>query len=78
MTTGEKTLERMRRNPRDWRIEQLEAVAARHGLKVRRPGGSHVIFQKDGCPIEVSVPARKPIKPVYVMHLVALIDWRQE
>ena len=68
----------MRANPRDWRIEQLVAVAVKFGLKVRRPRGSHVIFQKDGCPIEVSVPAHKLIKPVYVTQFVALIDWRSQ
>jgi len=26
----------MRNNPRDWRIEQLESVAAHAGLKVRK------------------------------------------
>lgn len=68
----------MRNDPRDWRIEQLEAVAAHIGLKIRKPGGSHVVFQKDDCPIEVTVPARKPIKAVYVMQFLALIDWRPE
>lgn len=77
MSQLEKLLAHMRHNPRDWRIEQLEAIAAQTGMKIRRTGGSHVIFQKDGCPLEVSVPARKPIKPIYVMHFIALIDWRQ-
>ena len=77
MSQLEKLLAQMRHNPRDWQIEQLEAIAAQKGMKIRRTGGSHVIFQKDGCPLEVSVPARKPIKPVYVTHFIALIDWRQ-
>ena len=75
MTNHEKTLTAMRNNPRDWRIADLEAVAARCGLRVRKPGGSHVIFQKDGCPLEVSVPAHRPIKAVYVTQLMALIEW---
>ena len=68
----------MRANPRDWRIEDLEAAARRLGLMVRKPGGSHVIFQKSGCSLEVSVPARKPIKPVYVRRLIDLIDAEAE
>ena len=64
MTKADKTLDQMRANPRDWRIADLEAVAKRQGLTVRKPGGSHVIFQKPGCPLEVSIPAHKPIKPV--------------
>jgi hypothetical protein len=66
----------MRRNPRDWRIEELEAVAVRAGLMVRKLGGSHVVFQREGCPLEVSVPAHKPIKPVYLTQFLALLDWR--
>lgn len=76
MSTHQKTLAAMRNNPRDWRIEQLEAIAAHLGIVVRKSGGSHVVFQKAGCPLEVTVPAHKPIKPVYVMQLLKLIDWR--
>ena len=78
MTKADKTLDQMRGNPRDWRIEDLEAAARRLGLMVRKPGGSHVIFQKSGCSLEVSVPARKPIKPVYVRRLIDLIDAEAE
>jgi hypothetical protein len=77
MSKADKTLNKMRVNPRDWRIEDLEALARRHGLTVRKPNGSHVIFQKSGCALEVSVPAHKPIKPVYVLRLIELIEARQ-
>jgi len=73
-----KAITATRNNPRDWRIEQIESVAASAGLKVRKNGGSHVVIQRDGCPLEVCVPARKPIKAVYVVQLLALIDWRLE
>ncbi|MBZ4194808.1 MAG: type II toxin-antitoxin system HicA family toxin [Candidatus Contendobacter sp.] len=74
MSKADKTLDKMRATPRDWRIEDLESVAKHHGLTVRKPGGSHVIFQKPGIALEVSVPAHKPIKPVYVRRLIELID----
>lgn len=74
MTAAEKQLARMRNNPRGWLIGELETVAQRHGLTVRKPNGSHVIFQKPGCPLEVSVPAHKPIKPVYIRQFLVLID----
>ena len=74
MSKADKTLDKMRPGPRDWRIEDLEVVARRHGLTVRKPGGSHAIFQKQGVALEVSVPAHKPIKPVYVRRLIELID----
>lgn len=76
MSKQDKSLQALRVNPRDWRIEQLEALARHLGLKVRKPGGSHVVFQKDDCPLEVSVPAHRPIKPVYIAQFLALIDWK--
>lgn len=35
MARGDKTLARMRANPRDWRIANLEAVAAASGVNIR-------------------------------------------
>ena len=78
MSKHDKTIAAMRNNPLDWRMEQIESVAAHVGLKVRKNGGSHVVFQRDGCPLEACVPARKPIKPVYVVQFLALIDWSPE
>ena len=63
----------MRNNPRDWRIEDLISLADRYGLDYRQPGTSHVTFRaKSGE--KVTVPAHKPIKPVYIKMFVALID----
>jgi hypothetical protein len=44
MSKAEKLLAKMRANPKDWRIEDLEAVAKRHGIEVRKTGGSHFVF----------------------------------
>jgi len=74
MSRQEKLLARMRRNPRgDWRIEQLEAIADHHGITYRQPGTSHVIFAPPGRNV-LSVPAHRPIKPVYARKFVAMID----
>jgi hypothetical protein len=32
MSTAEKTLEKMRRNPRDWRIEDVMVIARKYNL----------------------------------------------
>jgi hypothetical protein len=74
MTRQDKLLARMRRNPGgDWRIEQLKVVADHHGIPYRQPGTSHVIFAPPGGNV-LSVPARRPIKPVYIRQFVAMID----
>jgi predicted RNA binding protein YcfA (HicA-like mRNA interferase family) len=75
MARRDKIIEQMRRNPKgDWRIEDLETVARSQGINVRRPPGSHVVFEHPGSAEALSVPARRPIKPVYVRRFVALID----
>jgi hypothetical protein len=74
MTRDEKLLERMRRNPRDWRMESLEAVARRYGMEVHNTGGSHFIFLRVDSEIAVSIRFNPPIKPVCVAQFLALID----
>ena len=64
----------MRRNPRDWRIGDLVSLALRHGLEVRKPGGSHAVFFHRSTGRQLSVPAKRPIKPVYVEAFIALLD----
>jgi hypothetical protein len=74
MSTAEKLLDRMRKNPRDWRIEDVITVAKRYNLLMRAEGGSHYVFGFSGIKESVSVPACKPIKPVYIKQFVELID----
>lgn len=72
---AEKTLTAMRENPRaDWRIGQLESVAKAFGVNVRKSGGSYVVFEHRSSIEALSVPARRPIKPIYVQRFVLLID----
>ncbi|MCP4696502.1 MAG: type II toxin-antitoxin system HicA family toxin [Gammaproteobacteria bacterium] len=67
-------LDRMRNNPRDWQIESLESIALKFGMKVRKSGGSHVVFMHKDSPIAVTVPAHRPIKPAYIRQFLSLID----
>lgn len=74
MTTADKTVDRMRNNPRDWKIDDLLTVAERHGIVVRNSGGSHHVFFAPGVTESLCVPAHRPIKPVYVKRFIAMID----
>jgi len=73
MTAAAKILGRMRNNPTGWRIEDLKTVAARFKIECRQPGTSHVTF-RDPSGAKLTVPARRPIKPVYVKKFLELID----
>jgi hypothetical protein len=70
MARQDKVLARMRRHPRgDWRIEQLKAIADQHDIPFRQPGSSHAPGRN-----VLSVPAHRPIKPVYIRQFIAVID----
>ena len=76
MAAASKTLQKMRRNQTGWRIDQLQSVAAENGVGWRTPGhgGSHVILSASGVREIASIPAKRPIKPVYIRQFLALID----
>ena len=73
MTAAAKILGRMRNNPTGWRIEDLKTVAARFNIQYRQPGTSHVTFRHP-TGAKLTVPERRPIKPVYVKKFLELID----
>jgi hypothetical protein len=69
-----KLLMKMRRNPRgDWTIEDFKAIAAHYQIEWRNPAGSHVVFVSASGAV-LTVPARRPIKPIYVKMFVEMID----
>lgn len=75
MARGDKMLERMRANPRDWRIEDVSVVCAAFGVACTPPRkGSHYKVKHESQAQVLTVPAARPIKPVYVQALVAFID----
>jgi hypothetical protein len=65
-----KTLERMGNNPRDWTINDLKTLA---NMDWRQPGTSHVTFSYPGL-APLTVPSHKPVKPIYVMRFLDLLD----
>lgn len=70
-------IDRMRRNPlADWRIEDIILVCREHGLKCEPPrgGGSHYKVAHDRVREIVTIPYKRPIKPVYIRKLVKLVD----
>ena len=74
MTTADKTLDRMRNNPQDWRVDDLLSVAGRCDIEVHNNGGSHSVFSATGITESLCVPAHRPIKPIYVKRFILMID----
>jgi len=70
-------LDRMRRNPAsDWKIRDIESVCTTHGVSCLPPrgGGSHYKISHPGQSEILTVPFRRPVKPVYIRKLVRFID----
>lgn len=74
MSKRAKLLEAMRNNPRDWRIEDLITVARQFEIECRSHGGSHHVFSYPGVEVDLSVPAHRPIKPIYIRQFLLLVD----
>ena len=73
MNTATKLLVAMRRNPLDWQLSELQTVAKQRGIDWRHDGSSHCVFiRADGRTLPV--PARRPIKPIYVKKFLELIE----
>jgi hypothetical protein len=67
----------MRASPRaGWTISDVEAVCAAFGVACWPPrgGGSHYKISHRGMREILTIPARRPIKPIYVRKLIAFID----
>lgn len=76
MSQAEKLLATMRRNPRgDWTINDVRSVCARFDIDFDFPRrGSHCKLSHPSIPGRLTVPARRPIKPIYIMLLLDMIN----
>ena len=73
VSNAAKLIAQMRRNPRDWRIEDLKVIAGRFSIDHDQHGTSHVVFRHSVAG-RLSVPAHRPVKPVYVRLFMDFID----
>jgi hypothetical protein len=73
MNSAAKLLVAMRRNALDWKISDLQVVARQHQIDWRHQKSSHCVFvREDGRTL--SVPAHRPIKPIYIHKFIELVD----
>ena len=70
-------LAQMRANPKgNWRIQDVVAVCAEHGLQCSPPRGgcSHYKVGHPAVPEMLSIPFARPIKSVYIRKFVQMVD----
>jgi hypothetical protein len=71
-----KLLAAMRSNPAgDWQIGDVARLCRRFGLECQAPrGGDHYKVSHPAIADILTIPAQKPIKPIYIQRLVRFID----
>jgi len=76
MAKKKSLLEQMRNNPRnDWQIADIQKLCNEYGLKMDSPqNGSHYRIHSDYIYDILIVPAKRPIKSIYIKRLVTYID----
>ena len=75
MAKRDKLLQRMRDNPRDWTIGDVETLCNGFGITCKKPPrGSHYGVSHETQKEILTVPFDRPIKQVYIRKLVAFVD----
>jgi hypothetical protein len=77
MAKTDKRLIRMRQNPAgDWTIEDITRLCSVLGWQCLPPtgGGSHWKVTAPGAEVILTIPAKRPIKPVYIRKLLAMAE----
>ena len=77
MTKSDKLLTRMRQNPAgDWTIGDIERVCAGLGWLCLPPsgGGSHWKVAAPDDDTILTLPAKRPVKPIYIRKLLAMME----
>ncbi len=68
-------LEGMSADPRDWRIEDIEKVCCDEGITCSPPKrGDHYKISHPSQVEILTVPAKRPILPVYVRKLIGFVE----
>lgn len=80
MAKADKLLAAMRNNPEgDWTIEDVATLCRAWGVACKAPSsGSHYKLRHPAVLGRLTIPARKPIKRVYIVELIKLIDKVQQ
>jgi predicted RNA binding protein YcfA (HicA-like mRNA interferase family) len=79
MARGDKLVEAMRNNPRDWAIEDIQRACKAAGLACDTPKrGSHYKIGHAQLATILTVPYNRPIKPIYIRELIKMIDQMED
>ena len=73
MATDDKRLDALRRNPRDVRSDELDAVLVGAGFRSRQRGTSHKVYSRGA--VTLVIPQHRPyLKAVYVRQALQVLE----
>ncbi len=84
MVRPSKRLQKLRQNPKNVSLHELQQVLEDFGFQIDRVSGSHYIFRAKiaGRVWRLTIPHHKPIKTIYVKQAIIAIDeiiqWQDE
>ena len=74
LSKRDKLLNRMQNNPKgDWKIDNLKSIADYYGIEYADNGSSHIVFRSPYGE-HLTVPAKRPIKPIYIRLFLDFIE----
>ena len=76
MSGAQKRFDQMARNPKaDWTVNDIQTVCRNNNLGCEPPmgGGSHWKISSPNLNEILTIPARRPIKPVYIKAFVGFV-----
>lgn len=76
MTKKDKLIAKMKNNPKDVDFEELHNYLVANGAEWREGKGSHRYYMLNGE--RLSVPRQKPMKGIYVIKAIALVEGNKE
>jgi len=68
-----KLLKAMKNNPKDVPFEDIKKLLESYDYICHNSGGSHFVFRKEGFE-HIVIPYNRPIKAVYVKHVLAILE----
>ena len=74
MSKIDKLVEKLRNNPRDTNITMLRKVLDKYELEYIWGKGDHLNIKHPLVDYILTIPAHKPIKPIYIIMLLKMID----
>jgi len=74
MSKIDKQIERLRNNPKNANIATIRKILDKFGIAYVWGKGDHLNVKHPNVDYILTIPAHKPIKAIYVMRLLKMID----